>query len=164
MRYSIRNAAPGDIEALTSIYNHYVRESIATFEEQEISKEAMGSRVSGIVEASYPWLVAENEGSIIGYSYAAKWKDRLAYRFSVESTVYLDSRYVGLGVGTGLCRELLAAVRSKSIHAIMAGIALPNEASVALHERLGFEKVAHFRQVGFKFGRWIDVGYWQLIL
>ncbi len=152
------------MEALATIYNHYVRESIATFEEEEISEEEMSNRVSGIVEASYPWLVAETEESIIGYSYAAKWKDRLAYRFSVESTVYLDSRYTGLGVGTGLCRELLAALRPKSIHAVMAGIALPNDASVVLHERLGFEKVAHLRQVGFKFGRWIDVGYWQLIL
>ena len=101
---------------------------------------------------------------VVGYVSAAKWKGRSAYRFSVESTIYLDHRSTGQGIGTKLYGQLFSILRSRSIHVVIGGIALPNAASVALHERLGFTKVAHFAEVGFKFGRWVDVGYWQVTL
>ncbi|MEP6591257.1 MAG: N-acetyltransferase family protein, partial [Gemmatimonadota bacterium] len=110
-----------------------------------------------------PWLVAEQGGVVVGYAYAGKWKTRHGYRFTVESTVYLDPNHVGHGTGSRLYRALLDALRLQGVHSAIGGIGLPNEPSVRLHERLGFEKVAHFHENGIKFGRWIDVGYWQLV-
>jgi phosphinothricin acetyltransferase len=99
-----------------------------------------------------------------GFAYASKWKGRCAYRYSVESTAYLADCSTGRGIGTRLYEALFTELRKSKMHVVMAGIALPNDASIALHEKLGFEKVAHFREVGWKFGKWIDVGYWQLLL
>ena len=158
----IRSAAPSDCEAIARIYNHYIRETIITFEEQEVSAQEIEARLAEVTSASLPWLVVESVGVIAGYAYATKWKGRCAYRYSAESTIYLEPSQTRRGVGTRLYRELLARLRAMSIHAVIGGIALPNPASIALHERLGFSKVAHFKEVGFKFSRWIDVGYWQM--
>jgi len=160
----IRAATVLDAASIAGIYNYYVRETVVTFDEEEVSADAMAAQIGKGIEGSLPWLVAEEEGSVIGYSYAGAWHGRCAYRFSVESTVYLDHRCTGRGTGTRLYRGLLDILRQRSMHVVVGGIALPNEASIALHERLGFSKVAHFTEVGFKFGRWIDVGYWQRML
>lgn len=160
----IRSATTADSEAITRIYNHYIRESVITFEENDVGAREMAGRIEETMGATLPWLVAEDQGVVVGYAYASKWKARSAYRFAVESTVYLDQKYTGRGVGTKLYQELLGILRAKSLHVVIGGIAQPNPASVALHERLGFEKVAHFKEVGFKFGRRVDVGYWQLFL
>jgi phosphinothricin acetyltransferase len=114
--------------------------------------------------ASLPWLVAEEDGTVVGYAYATKWRTRPAYRQSVEVTVYVASDRRRRGIGSVLYDSLLDELRDHGIHAAIGGIALPNPASVALQEKFGFEKVAHFAEVGFKFGKWIDVGYWQRIL
>jgi phosphinothricin acetyltransferase len=111
-----------------------------------------------------PWYVAEEGGKVVGFTFASKWKGRCAYRFSVESTVYLHPDHAGRGIGRRLYETLMAELRGRSLHGVLAGIALPNDASVALHERLGFIKVAYLKEVGWKFGRWVDVGYWQLLL
>jgi len=92
------------------------------------------------------------------------WKDRSAYRYSVESTVYVDPAALGVGYGSQLYESLLANLRQQKFHVVMGGIALPNQASIRFHEKFGFQKIAHFKEVGYKFGQWIDVGYWQLIL
>ena len=160
----IRPAGSADADAIACIYNHYIRETVVTFEEQEVSTQDMAGRIERLTVASMPWLVAEHAGSIIGYAYAGAWHSRSAYRYSTESTVYLDHDHTGKGTGTRLYEALLAILRTKSLHVVIGGIALPNPASVALHERLGFVKVAHFPEVGFKFGRWVDVGYWQASL
>lgn len=160
----IRGAAHSDFENIARIYNHYVLNAIATFEEEPISAGEMAGRREAIESAGLPWLVAEQGGQVVGYAYAGKWSGRCSYRFSVESTVYVDPAAVGRGVGTALYKVLLDTLRDKSVHVVIGGIALPNAASVALHERLGFQKVAHFREVGFKFNQWIDVGYWQTAL
>ncbi|WP_037459523.1 arsinothricin resistance N-acetyltransferase ArsN1 family B [Shewanella sp. HN-41] len=159
----IRNARGSDSEAICTIYNHYVLHSVITFEEQEVSVSEMHGR---IVETSkdLPWLVFDNGESILGYAYASRWKSRCAYRFSVESTVYLSQDAIGNGIGSRLYKALIERLRDLSIHSIIGGIALPNAASVALHEKLGFEKVAHFKEVGRKMNRWIDVGYWEMVL
>lgn len=159
----IRLARGGDADVIARIYNYYVEQTIVTFEEAPVSVEEMQARIEEVTPA-LPWLVDEQDGVVVGYAYAGQWKSRCAYRFSVESTVYLDRQYTGRGIGTRLYRQLVEALRSRSLHAVVAGIALPNAASVALHERLGFEKVAHFKAVGWKFDRWIDVGYWELLL
>lgn len=159
----IRMAAASDAAALAKIYNHYVRETIVTFEEEPVSDVEMARRLADVQAASLPWLVAEEDGGVVGYACARPWKPRRGYRFSTEVSIYLDASQGGRGLGTLLYAQLLSELRTRGVHTAMGGIALPNDASVKLHERLGFEKVAHFREVGSKFGEWIDVGYWEKI-
>jgi phosphinothricin acetyltransferase len=161
---TIRAAELSDAASIAAIYNHYVAETVVTFEEDPVSAEEMARRIEGVRSASLPWLVAEEGGQVTGYAYAAPWKTRAAYRFSVEITVYLAPGNVGRGIGSMLYRHLFSILQTLDVHAVIGGVALPNEASVALQEKFGLEKVAHFREVGFKFNRWIDVGYWERIL
>lgn len=160
----IRPATAHDVDAITGIYNHYVQNTIITFEEVPVLANEMSSRLHDVEVSLLPWIVLEKDSKLIGYAYATKWKARAAYRYSVESTVYLDPAFVGHGYGTKLYEELFARLRQNRVRAVMGGIALPNPASIALHEKLGMTQVAHFKQVGFKFDRWIDVGYWQRLL
>jgi L-amino acid N-acyltransferase YncA len=160
----VREVSDHDADALAAIYNHYVRETIVTFEEEPITAAVMQTRVNAVRMAQLPWLVLEVAGTVAGYAYASKWRERVGYRFSVESTVYLRHDVGGRGYGTVLYDALLPALAARNVHAVMGGIALPNAASVALHEKIGMQKVAHFSEVGFKFGRWLDVGYWQMQL
>jgi L-amino acid N-acyltransferase YncA len=160
----IRVAKPDDCAALANIYNHYVANDIATFEEEPVDAAIMAGRVSDVTGKSLPWLVAEDSGIVLGYAYAGTWKPRTAYRYSVESTVYLDAGAKLRGIGMNLYSALIAELRAHNIRAVIGGVSLPNEASVRLHEKMGFKKIGHFEQVGFKFGKWIDVGYWQLLL
>lgn len=164
MNISVRSALESDGEVIARIYNYYVHNTVITFEEEPVSAQTMAGRVADTRNASLPWLVAELGGAPIGYAYANKWKARSAYRYSVETTIYLEHGHGGRGIGKYLYSELLSLLRGQGIHVAIGGAALPNEASVALHEKLGFERVATFRQVGFKHKRWIDVGYWQLVL
>ena len=159
----IRAVNNSDIPKICEIYNYYIINSIITFEESVVSVDEITNRISEIT-SDFPWLVYEENGEILGYSYASKWKGRCAYRYSVESTVYLSNSATSKGIGSKLYEELIKQLKQKSIHAIIGGIALPNEKSVALHEKFGFQKVAHFKETGFKFNQWIDVGYWELIL
>lgn len=160
----IRNVEIRDASALARIYNPYVQDSTITFEEQVVADEPMAERVREVLDSGLPWLVDEDDGIVRGFAYASRWKGRCAYRYSVETTVYLDRSAIGQGLGRRLYAELIERLRAKKLHVAIGGIALPNPASVALHERLGFRKVAHFAEVGFKFGRWVDVGYWERIL
>jgi phosphinothricin acetyltransferase len=159
----IRPAITSDADAIAGIYNHYIENTIVTFEEESVSVLAMRGRIEEVL-SSLPWLVAEDERGVVGYAYANRWKTRSAYRFSVESTVYLDHRAVGKGLGTQLYRALIDELRKRPVHGVLGCIALPNEPSVALHEKLGFQQVGHMREVGRKYDRWIDVGYWELLL
>jgi phosphinothricin acetyltransferase len=160
----IRKVAHADLRDIVDIYNHYVLNSTVTFEEESVSIEDMASRIANVTEANLPWLVAVENEHIIGYAYATKWKTRSAYRYSVESSVYLATSAYGKGYGSELYAALLDQLKEIGVHAVMGGICLPNAASIALHEKFGMNKVAHFNQVGFKFGKWVDVGYWQLLL
>ena len=160
----LRDAVAGDGEALAAIYNHYVTGTIVTFEEVAVSGAEMAARIAAVQGAGLPWLVAEEDGQVVGYAYASPWKPRYGYRFSVEVTVYLAPGREGRGWGTRLYRELFERLAGLGVHFVAGGIALPNPASVGLHEKLGMRKVAHFRENGTKFGRWIDVGYWQRTL
>ena len=152
-----------DAVAICSIYNHYVRETAITFEEAPVSIKEMEGRIR-TVNASYPWFVFDDGVYVTGYAYINKWKERSAYRFSAEITVYIKEGHEGKGIGTELYTHLIEAARKKNIHALVAGIALPNERSITLHEKFGFTKIAHFNEIGFKQDKWIDVGYWELVL
>ena len=161
---TIRNAEAGDAAAITTIYNHFIVNTAVSFEEVAVPESEMVKRITEVQAGGLPFLVAIADGVVVGYAYATKWRARHAYRYSVESTVYLAPGHGGKGHGSTLYRALLERLRLAGCHLVIGGITQPNEASVALHEKLGFQKVAHFSEVGFKFGRWIDVGYWELKL
>lgn len=161
---TVRPALSEDASAIAEIYNHYIRTSTITFEEQPVSAADMAARIAEIRSISYPWLVAAAGSEILGYAYGGRWKVRAAYRHSSEITVYTRPGSEGVGVGSALYEQLLPALKAAGVHAAIGGVALPNEASVRLHEKFGFQKCAHFREVGFKFDRWIDVAYWERIL
>jgi len=160
----IRDALDADVEAICAIYNHYIEHTFVTFEEVCLDAVAMGARIQSVRDKGLPWLVLEEEGEVLGYAYASPWHVRSAYRHSVESSVYLSYQAGGKGRGTALYEALIARLRGRDIHCVIGGVALPNPASVALHEKLRFEKAAHYKEVGWKQGRWIDVAYWQLML
>lgn len=160
----IRVATVKDAGDIAGIYNDYITRTVITFEEQEVTAAQIAHRISEVLSSSLPWLVADRSGRVAGYAYASQWKVRSAYRFSVETAVYVHRDHLGCGLGSELYEELFAALRDRGVHVAVAGIALPNERSIALHEKFGLRKVAHFEEVGFKFGRWIDVGYWQKVL
>jgi phosphinothricin acetyltransferase len=160
----IRPAEIPDAQAIASIYNYYIANTTITFEEQPVTAEQMAERILEVHAASLPWLVAEEFGQVIGYAYASKWRARSSYRFSVETTVYLQNEAVSRGVGSQLYEVLFSVLKGKGVHVAIGGIALPNEASASLHEKFGMKKIAHFEQVGFKFEKWVDVGYWQAVL
>lgn len=161
---TIRSAHPADAAAIAAIYNHYVTTTAITFEESEVDAEEMAARITKVISSKLPWLVLEQDGQVLGYAYASKWKERSAYRFSVESSIYLHRDARGKGHARPLYQHLFTLLRQSGVHLVIGGVALPNEASVGLHEKMGFQPVGAFREVGRKFGRWIDVGYWQLRL
>jgi L-amino acid N-acyltransferase YncA len=159
----IRLAALADAAAIAAIYNHYVQTTTITFEEQAVHIDEMARRIEN-VGATLPWYVFERDGAVIAYAYATPWRVRSAYRFSVESSVYVSPGVPRQGIGSQLYKVLIEDLRARGMQVVLGGIAQPNTASVRLHESLGFEKVAHFKRVGRKFGQWVDVGYWELQL
>ena len=156
-----------DTQAVCDIYNYYIANTIATFEEEIITEATMSKRIAAIFKKDLPWLVAKNvdnninKNTVTGFAYASTWKERSAYRFSVEVTVYLSPNYTGAGLGSKLYKALFDELKSRSIINVLGCISLPNPQSVALHEKFNLQKVAHFKEVGFKFNQWVDVGYWQ---
>lgn len=159
----IREIQLSDAKSIAEIYNHYIENSVITFEEDPVTENEMLDRIRAH-DVKLPWIVYEDQDDVTGYAYATAWKGRSAYRYSVESTVYVRPDKKGNGVGTRLYQELLSRIKKGPVHVVIGGISLPNKASVALHEKLGFEKVAHFKEVGCKFDEWIDVGYWELVI
>jgi phosphinothricin acetyltransferase len=123
----------------------------------------MEARIRDIT-ASYPWFVWEDDGELLGYAYAHKWHERAAYRFSAEDSVYLRYDVLGRGIGRQLLGRVIADLRKTDIRMLMSVITMPNERSVALHESFGFTKAVEFRGIGYKLNRWLDVGYWELLL
>ncbi len=160
----IRNSTPEDALKIVNIYNYYILNSIVSFEESPLSESEMWSRIQEVTGQGFPWIMAEEGQNFIGYAYAFAWRTRAAYRRTVETTVYLDRAYFGMGYGKALYSRLLEILKEAGYHTAIGGIALPNAASVRLHERLGFVKVAHYKEIGFKFDKWIDVGFWQKFL
>jgi len=157
----IRIATEQDAEAISHIYNHYITTTVITFEEEVVSSDDIADRIKTTLAAGLPWLIAEEDNIVLGYAYATPWKSRSAYQFSVETSVYLDPNASRKGWGSQLYQALFVQLQHTKVRTVIGGIALPNPASIALHEKLGMHKSAHFSKVGYKFNQWIDVGYWQ---
>ncbi|WP_306591034.1 arsinothricin resistance N-acetyltransferase ArsN1 family B [Geothrix sp. 21YS21S-4] len=159
----IRPAVPADAPAIADIYDPYVRATTITFEEDPVTAEEMAARIVRVSEG-YPWLVLEEEGRILGYAYSSLWRTRAAYRYATETAIYLAEGQRGRGLGETLYRALIDELRQRGFHSALGCLALPNDPSVRLHERLGFRKAGHMREAGRKFDRWVDVGFWELLL
>jgi L-amino acid N-acyltransferase YncA len=157
---AIRIARPEDGEAVAAIYAPYVLETAISFEETPPTPSEMSKRIVATLETC-PFLVLELEGGVAGYAYAAPHRARSAYRWSVDVTVYAASQFHRRGVGRALYLELLDQLTRQGFHAAFAGIALPNDKSIGLHEALGFDHLGTYREVGLKFGKWHDVGWWR---
>jgi phosphinothricin acetyltransferase len=160
----IRTADPDrDAAACVAIYAPYVEAGATSFEEDPPGPAEFSERIAATLE-TYPWLVAERDGEVAGYAYACPHRSRPAYRWAVEVSVYVAERQRRSGCGRALYLELAGRLRRQGFHVACAGITLPNEASVALHEGLGFVPVGVYRRIGWKDGAWRDVGWWQLEL
>lgn len=159
----IRKAESRDASQVADVYNYYIQQTHHTFETEPLSAEEMQKRIEDTTE-DYPFLVAEENDEIVGYAYATQFKLRQAYEYASEVSIYVRNAAKQKGIGSQLYTQLFDELQETDTHAVVAGISLPNDASVRFHERLGFEKVAHFKEVGYKLGRWIDVGYWEKIL
>lgn len=157
---SIRSATPKDAAACAAIYRPHVEASPTSFEERAPDAAEMGERI-GEISRRFPWLVAELDGAVRGFAYACPHRSRPAYRWAVDVSAYVDADHRGRGLGRELYEALLEQLRRQGYHVACAGITLPNQASVALHERLGFEYVGTYRRIGWKEGAWRDVGWWQ---
>ena len=160
----IRPVNPEDAKAIASIYNHFIENTTISFEENPVTAAAIKQRIAGVLNANLPWLVHESDGVLNGYAYATQWKDRSAYRFTAESTVYVANDAAKTGIGSALYQELINQLREQSFRSVIAVIALPNEGSIRLHEKFGFVKSGEFKEIGYKFDRWINVASWQLII
>ncbi len=160
---AIRLATPDDASAMLAIYAPYVTDSAVSFETATPTDDEFSARIElGLRTA--PWLVFHEHGEVFGYAYATEFRERAAYNATRETTVYVSPRHQGSGVGRALMTDLVGRLRVDGIAVAIAGITLPNEPSVALHERIGFEHVGIFHRVGRKFGAWHDVGFWELQL
>jgi L-amino acid N-acyltransferase YncA len=160
----VRTVIGGDAARLAQIYNHYIENSHSTFETEPIDEAEMRSRIDEGRTGSYPFLVAEDNLDVLGYAYAHQYRVRSAYRATAEVSIYLAPDSIAQGIGSSLYERLFEQLITGKFHTVVAGISLPNDASIKLHEKFGMQKVAHFYEVGRKFGRWIDVGYWQRAL
>jgi phosphinothricin acetyltransferase len=161
---TIRDADPGrDDAACAAIYAPYVETGPVSFEEQAPSPEEMAARMARYT-ATHPWLIAEDGGEAVGYAYACQHRDRAAYRWAADVSVYVAGERRGEGFGRGLYEALFERLRRQGFQVACAGITLPNLASVGLHERLGFVRTGLSPRIGWKQGRWHDVSWWQLEL
>lgn len=161
---TIRAAEPErDAAACLAIYTPYVRDTAISFEEEVPALDDFTQRMRATT-ATHPWLVFEDDGEIAGYAYATVHRTRAAYRWTAEVTVYVEPSHQRAGIGRRLYEDLFERLRAQNFRLAVAGVTLPNDASVGLHEALGFEEVGVFPRIGFKFGRWWDVGWWALHL
>lgn len=161
---NIRKVELSDTAAICDIYNYYIENTAVSFETVAVKETEMKERITNIINWGFPYNVIEVNGRIAGYYYISKWKERCAYSSTKEVTIYLDKDMTGKGLGSLLYEHLFKSIDRKSTHVLMAGICIPNEGSVKLHEKFGFRQVAHMKEVGWKFEKWQDVGYWELIL
>lgn len=153
-----------DAAAVAAIYNHYIEHSTATFDTEPLSDRQMFSRLEAIVGRRPGYVSLSEAGEFQGYAYAHPWKEKAAYRYTLETTIYLAPRFVGQGIGRALLSHLVEGCRREGYRSLIACITQGNVASEVLHRKMGFRPVSRFVQVGTKFGRWIDVADYQLLL
>ncbi len=158
----VRPAAPEDADAISAVYAPIVSETAISFEDSPPDSAEITRRMQS--RPRLPWLVAEVDAQVVGYAYASPHRQRSAYRWSADSSVYVDSLWFSQGIGRSLYERLISEVRELGYVSLFAGIALPNAASVRLHEDVGFRAVGIFENVGYKHGSWHDVGWWHRLL
>lgn len=163
-KVSIRTAGEADLPAILSIYNDVILNTTAVFEYRSHTFEMRAQWFAGRVRDGWPVFVAEFEGNIAGFSSMGPFRAWQAYKYSVENSVYVHNQHRGKGIGRLLLAPLIAEAEKKDMHAMIASIEATNEVSLHLHRSFGFEEVAHFREVGYKFGRWLDLKFLELIL
>tara|TARA_B100000963_G_scaffold345326_1_gene349309 strand:- start:868 stop:1347 length:480 start_codon:yes stop_codon:yes gene_type:complete len=156
----IREANSKDAKAIASIYNHYISNTTISFEEKPVNENIVTQRIYS--NEKNKWWIYESEEELLGYAYSTKWKPRSAYRYTVESSIYLKQNNFRNGIGTALYIKLLESLKKEGFRRVLAGISLPNDSSVLFHENFGFKKVGQLEAVGYKFKKWIDIGYWEL--
>lgn len=159
----IRTFTPKDVDAIAAIYNYHILNTTVVFETQPFDAEKMQAMLTEIA-SSYPFIIADDGGQLVGFAYVHAWKTKKAYDKTVESTLYIREDMKGRGIGSFLLQELLLQCRQRGLHAVIACITQENEESIRFHEKHGFQKVSHFRQVGRKFDRWLDVYDYELLL
>ncbi len=159
----IRLAAAADAAAVHAIYAPFVRDTVISFELEPPTADEMRARIANTLE-THPWLVFERDAKVAGYAYASRHRDRLAYQWAVDVSCYVDPAAQRQGIGRRLYLALFEVLRAQGFCSAYAGIALPNAASVGLHEAVGFAPVGVYRRVGYKLGAWHDVGWWALAL
>lgn len=159
----IRKVDANDAVFICDIYNYYIKNTSISFEEDMKDVKIIKERIKEI-SSILPYLVYESDNRVIGYAYATKWKERTSYRYTVEISVYVEHNHHNKGIGTKLYTALIEELKSSDVHVALGGIVIPNDKSIALHEKLGFEKVAHLKEVGYKFDKWHDIEYWQLTI
>jgi len=160
---AIRSATVADASRCAEIYAPFVTDSWVSFELDAPDADEMAGRIAKVLN-SYDWLVAESDGAVLGYAYGSEHRTRGAYQTSCDVAVYIDPGQARQGLGRALCEALLPRLKARKIHAAFAGIALPNEASIALHRAMGFELVGTYKEVGWKMGGWRDVAWFQRLL
>jgi phosphinothricin acetyltransferase len=160
MTVDIRLARRGDAEDIARIYRPFVESTIVSFETEPPDASQMADRIATTL-VRYPWLVCEWDGRVAGYAYATKHRERKAYQWSLDTSAYVNPDYWRRGIGSGLYRSLFAILSAQGFVNAYAGIALPNPASVGLHESVGFRPLGIYRSVGYKLGAWHDVGWWE---
>lgn len=159
----IRTATPEDAPAINAIYRPFVVDTRISFELEPPSDVLMAERIAKVLQ-QLPWLVCCTGDRLLGYAYASRYRERPAYQWSVETAVYVDRGHHRNGIGRALYQRLFTILRQQGYFMAYAGITLPNPASVALHESLGFEVAGVYRNAGYKSGAWCDVGWWQCAL
>ncbi len=159
----IRLAGTDDAAAVQAIYGPVVRDTVISFEREPPSVDEMRRRITATL-ATLPWLVCERDGRVVGYAYASRHRERAAYDWSVDVSVYIDPAWHRRGIGRALYTSLFSLLRLQHYYNAYAGATLPNPGSVGLHEAMGFRPVGVYRGVGFKHGAWRDVGWWHLAL
>jgi len=157
----IRATTLADANAIAALYAPIVRDTVISFELEPPTADTMRKRIADSI-GTYPWLTALVDEVVAGYAYAGRHRERAAYRWSVDVSVYVHPDYQRRGIGRALYRELLSILTRQGFRSAFAGIALPNASSVGLHQALGFSPVGVYREVGFKLGAWREVGWWRL--
>lgn len=159
----IRPTTESDFPAIAALTNRFIRFTAVHFAYDPVTPEELAATWRDSV-VTYPWLTAEFEGRFAGYAKAGPWRTRAAYQWTAEAGLYIEDTCRGRGIGTRLYSALMDALRDRGFHSVIGGITLPNDGSVRLHERLGFQHVGTVRHAGHKLGAWHDVGFWQLML
>jgi phosphinothricin acetyltransferase len=161
MDVHVRAASVDDAASIAEIYRPIVEQTIISFEEIAPDADEMRKRIEMTTAAAYPWLVACDRDDVLGYAYAGRHRERAGYRYSVDVSIYVSGRARRSGIGTALYTRLFDLLAAHGFHRAFAGVTLPNDASVALHRRFGFSEVGIYREAGYKFGRWLDVMWFQ---